>query len=228
MKKLTKEQIKEELKKDKPDFNFANLSDADLRNTNLSDADLRNTNLYYADLRYTNLSNTNLRNTNLSYADLRYADLRNTNLSYADLRYADLRYADLRNTNLSDADLRYADLRGADLRGAKTHYLTIGYHLACPEEGSFVGWKKCADNVIVKLLITEDAKRSSATTRKCRASKVEVLDIIGADLAVSQHDSDFIYKVGDIKEVTDFNEDRWSECASGIHFFLTREEAEQW
>ena len=70
---------------------------------------------------------------------------------------ANLRYADLRG-----ADLRYANLRGANLIDIKTNMHTIGYNLACPEEGSFVGYKK-AGKCIVKLLILEDAKRSSAT-----------------------------------------------------------------
>jgi hypothetical protein len=27
------------------------------------------------------------------------------------------------------------------------------------------------------------------------------------------------------EKVENFNEDRWNECAAGIHFFITREEA---
>jgi uncharacterized protein YjbI with pentapeptide repeats len=45
--------------------------------------------------------------------------------------------------------LRGADLCGADLSGANLSYAdmsdakNINYPLACPEKGSFVGWKKC-------------------------------------------------------------------------------------
>jgi len=78
-------------------------------------------------------------------------------------------------------------------------------------------------------LITEDAKRSSATTRKCRASKAKVLEISGGITEVSSKwDIHFIYKVGETVEVKDFDENRWNECSTGIHFFLTRKEAEEY
>ena len=126
------------------------------------------------------------------------------------------------------ADLSRADLSGADLRGILIDEMTFGIVINCPEEGSFIGWKKCRNDVIVKLLITEDAKRSSATTYKCRASKVNVLEIIGADTAVSNFDESFIYKVGGVIEVTDFDGNRWNECSTGIHFFMSRQMAENY
>ena len=141
-------------------------------------------------------------------------------LSGADLRYADLRYA-----NLSGADLS-----GADLSGAKTNHYTAFYHLQCPEEGSFIAYKK-ASNYIIKLLIPEDAQRSSATSRKCRASKAKVLDIthietgVTVNTVISNYDNTFIYKVGEEVKVDDFDTDRWNECSTGIHFFITKEEA---
>ena len=168
------------------------------------------------------------------------ADLRGADLWGADLRGANLCNADLRGANLCNADLRGADLRGADLRGAKNikdvnwNVMTSCFALACPEAGSFIGWKK-ANDFIVKLRITEDALRSSATTRKCRCSKAEVLAIetIEGDKAEvnevsSNYDSSFKYRIGETVEVDDFDTDRWNECSSGIHFFVTREEAVRW
>ena len=159
-------------------------------------------------------------------ADLRYADLNRADLSRANLRGADLRSADL-----TDADLRDADLSRADLAYAKVNSRTAGYHLQCPEEGSFIAFKKCENDTIVKLLIPEDAKRSSATSRKCRASKAVVLDITDKngnqiETVASAYDSDFIYQVGEVVEVENFDENRWNECSTGVHFFLTRREAE--
>ena len=154
------------------------------------------------------------------------------NLRGADLRVADLRGADLRGADLRVADLRGANLRVADLRGAKN----VPYiPMVCPEEGDFIGWKKAEGNenkVIVKLHIPSDAKRSSATTRKCRCSKAEVIAIYNLDgteaeetTCHSDYDNAFIYEVGKTVEVTDFDEDRWNECAKGIHFFINRQEA---
>ena len=103
--------------------------------------------------------------------------------------------------------------------------------MMCPEVGAFIGWKK-ARKAIVKLQITDDAKRSSAVSRKCRCSKAVVLGLENmdgtpyADIQVSsQRDSNFIYRVGETVEVPDFDENRWNECSTGIHFFITRQEA---
>ena len=215
----------------------ANLSGADLRDADLSGANLCDADLHNADLRGANLHNANFRgayllNADLSGVDFRSANLPNANLSGADLRDADLHNVDLRDADLSGANLCDADLRGADLRGAKN----VPYiPMVCPEEGDFIGWKKAEgnkDKVIVKLRIPPDAKRSSATTRKCRCSKAEVIAIYNLDgteagetTCHSDYDNSFIYEVGKTVEVTNFSEDRWSECAKGIHFFINRQEA---
>lgn len=34
-----------------------------------------------------------------------------------------------------------------------------------------------------------------------------------------------MYEVGKTVSVDDFDENRWHECSTGIHFFITREEA---
>jgi hypothetical protein len=41
----------------------------------------------------------------------------------------------------------------------------------------------------------------------------------------SDHDKNFLYRVGETVEVKDFDDDRWNECSTGIHFFITRDEA---
>ena len=221
----------------------ANLSGADLRWAILSEADLRRANLveanlYKADLRGANLIEANLIEANLSGANLSGADLRRANLVEAnlseanlykaDLRGANLSRADLNGADLSEADLNGADLSGADLSGVKNLSLPI----TCPEEGSFIGFKKCRNNLIVKLEIPADALRCSATGRKCRCSKAKVLSITNVDgsdantnTAASKRDENFIYKVGETVEVPNFNTDRWHECSAGIHFFITRQEA---
>lgn len=97
-----------------------------------------------------------------------------------------------------------------------------------PDEGDVIGWKKCRFGVIVKLLIKDGTPRSSATTRKCRAAYATVLEVIGYDVGYSQHDPDFSYKKGEVVHCDEWCEDRWSECAGGIHFFITRKEAEDY
>lgn len=133
--------------------------------------------------------------------------------------------------NLGRANLRWANLGRADLSGVIYDENTAFFALCCPEEGSFIGFKK-AGGKIVKLQIPKSAKRSSATTRKCRCSKAKVLSITepdGSDSGIteicSDRDESFIYKVGETVSVSDFDENRWYECSTGIHFFITRDEA---
>lgn len=138
------------------------------------------------------------------------------------------------------ANLSGADLSGADLSGAK-NIDTVNYNEftsfflpQCPENGSYTGYK-CAGGYIVELEIPADALRSSATSRKCRASKAKVISITNDNGSVadvrsveSDYDNSFIYTVGETVEVPDFERDRWNECAPGIHHFITRDEAVRW
>ena len=218
------------------DLYGVDLNGANLWGANLIKADLRVAYLIKADLREATLRGANLSGVDLRGADLSGADLYGVNLRRANLRGADLSGADLREANLSGAILHGADLREANLRWAK-NVPSYACRLVCPEEGSFIGFKKARTTVpdfreaIVKLLITEDAKRSSATTRKCRCDKAKVISITSLDgkenftTAYSYYDRFFQYTVGQTVIVDDFDEDRWNECSTGVHFFITREEA---
>ena len=215
------------------DLTGADLFGADLFGANLTRADLTRANLFGANLTRADLFGANLTGADLTRADLTRADLTGTNLTGANLTGADLTGADLTRANLTGADLTGADLTGANLTGAEIDKKLINkfFPLCCPETGSFVGWKKCCEEKIVKLEILEDAKRSSAFGRKCRCSKAKVIDIESFDgnnhfrEAHSSFDTEFVYKIGEIVEVADFDEDRTNECAAGIHFFITRQEA---
>lgn len=178
-----------------------------------------------ANLYGANLREANLRGANLYGANLYGANLRGANLYGANLYEANLYGADLYGANLYGADLYGAYLRGADLCGVR------GAYMACPTDGSFIGWKK-ASGYIVKLQIPEDARRSSAGGEKCRCDKAYVVEIQNADgtkadieTIHSNHDANFVYTVGATVEVSDFDGDRWNECAPGIHFFIDRRAA---
>lgn len=175
-----------------------------------------------------NLRNADLRGADFSGANLRYACLSCANLRNADLRNADLRGAYLSGADLRDADLRDADLSGANLSGAKNIPFIP---MACPDTGAFIGYKK-ASGYILKLEILQDARRSSSNSRKCRCDKAKVLEIqnlyggiANVKEVKSNYDENFIYRLGEIVEEPNFCEDRWNECAEGIHFFINRQEA---
>ena len=208
----------------------ANLYGANLYGADLCDTNLRDANLYGANLRDANLCDTNLRDANLYGANLRDANLYGADLCDADLYGANLRGANLYGADLCDANLRGANLRDANLRGANLCGAK-GCYLSCPTEGSFIGWKKASGH-IVKLRIPEDARRSSATGHKCRCDKAYVMEIQNmdgtratVDAVRSDRDKNFVYTVGATVEVPDFDDNRWSECAPGIHFFIDRRAA---
>ena len=221
----------------------AYLCGANLRGANLSGANLSGANLSGAYLSGAHLSNANLSGANLSGAYLSGAHLSNANLSNANLSGANLSGAYLSNSNLSNANLSGANLCGANLSGAYLSgaYLCGAYLCGAkdaewalsliqfiPEEGNFIGWKKCKSGVIVKLQIPDGAKRSHATGRKCRAEKVLVLEVFNGEFGLSGHDGKTEYHKGTEVLPDSFDDNRWEECSNGIHFFLTRIEAEKY
>lgn len=232
----------------------ADISNTDLRFVNLKYAHLDDVNFYKSDLRWTNFCNASLQHTNLNYTDFREATLNDTNicdsnfshadfgdaslvgaylphsnLTRADFQGANLGWANLRDCVFYDADLRDCNLWNANLVGAKD----VSYvPLQCPSDGAFVGWKK-VNNILIKLEILADAKRSSATTKKCRCDKAKVLgfyDTLGTEeLDITELVNDKYekckYVKGEMVYPDSFDEDRWNECSHGIHFFINKQDA---
>ena len=191
-------------------------------------ANLRGAYLSGANLSSANLSGAYLSGANLSGAYLSSANLSSANLSGANLSGANLRGAYLSGANLSSAYLSGANLRGANLSSAKE----IPYiPLACPSDGSFIGWKKIAYDYLVMLEIPEDARRCSATTQKCRCDKAKVLGITNIktnevlESVVNSNYHETTYTVGEMVYPDSFDEDRWNECSHGIHFFINKQDA---
>ena len=156
-----------------------------------------------------------------------------TSRDIANLRGANLNYANLRGANLNGADLNGADLRGADLRGANLYNANLqdvkglAAFKVCPEAGAFIAFKKLASKGIATLLIPADARRVNAYgSRKCRAEFVYVqqLDYPSVDM----RRGDTAYVQGTRVECDRFDPDPRVGCSGGIHFFITRREAEEY
>ncbi|HEY9138775.1 MAG TPA: DUF5758 domain-containing protein [Terriglobus sp.] len=147
-----------------------------------------------------------------------------TSLSGANLSGANLSGAYLSGAYLSGANLSDANLSGAYLSGAKNAETAIA-QTRIIAEGSIIGWKKCRNDVIVKLRIPEEARRSHAFGRKCRAEFADVLEVRGAEVGISLHDGRTEYRVGKRMLPDSWSENWQEECANGIHFFITELEA---
>ena len=199
---------------------------AHLMGVNLMEADLTGADLVAAILDGANLSAAILDGANLTAASLYRASLIQAKLDGARLDKAMLIGANLTKASFNGATFYQADLSNTTI---DEKIKIKRYPLVCPESGDFIGWKK-AGGLIVKLKVT--GKRSSAYMRKCRCSEAEVLAIENIDgtkaekqIVNSDYEPNFVYEVGKTVSVENFDEDRWNECSSGIHFFITRQEA---
>jgi hypothetical protein len=178
------------------------------------------------------LSGSDMKYAVLISADLRQKDLSGADLSYADLRYAILIDACLRNAKLIGADLRYAILSGANLSGANLTNAKLP-HFQIPQEGSLRVWGK-KGGTLVEMQVPAWARRTGCLIgRKCRAEEVEVIKVYNTDGRVHSKIVDenamyTLYQDGMIIYPDYYDDDIRVACTHGIHFFLTREEAEEW
>ena len=155
------------------------------------------------------------KNTNLADANLARAYLADANLARANLARANLAGA-----NLARAYLARAYLAGA--KGIKPPAFQI------PQEGELIVWKKLSGGNLCKLRIPPEARRTASVVgRKCRAEFAEVLEGSGRSWRT---DGDHVidYSPGATVRPDSYDDNPLVECAPGIHFFLTKEEAEAW
>ena len=138
----------------------------------------------------------------------------------------------LYGANLGGANLYGANLYGAYLRSANlsTDELAklLNQRTILPE-GDLIVWKKVratassGETVLVKLKIPAAAKRVGGLVgRKCRAEYAEVLEGSG----FSDWDRDIEYSPGRTVRPDQFDPNPLLECSNGIHFFITKAEAE--
>ncbi len=184
---------------------------------------------------------SSFRGVRLEHVNFRGAVIENALLDGCSLRGSVFRDADMKTASLRDCDMTGCDIRGANLFGAVLEHARLDgiisdegtqwFRMHCPTKGPILGYKKCVNDRLVQLLIPADAKRTSATLPSCRCSKAKVLTIKSFDSSVefdeawSWVDENFVYRKGQWVEVLDFNEDRWMDSTTGIHFWMSREEA---
>lgn len=177
------------------------------------------------EIDFNDLHDANLRCTDLSNADLSGANLNNANLSYANLNNANLRSA-----NLNNANLHYTNLSNANLCSIKLDKKEMIRKGKIINKKTFV-YKKC-QNKIVKLELQTDSIVFSINNSKCRTNKAKVISIDGNEekglQIASDYDNNFIYEVGKIVKVSNFNLMYNVECGTGIHFFWTEKEAKKY
>ena len=149
------------------------------------------------------------------------------NLAGANLAGANLAGANLVDANLVRANLVRANLAGANLAGANlvdADKFRLGKVLDEP----LTGYKKTREGVVITAEIPAGAIVFCINGSKCRTNRAKITDMAGHEILHSQYDNSFEYRLGQEIEIKDFNLMYNVECASGFHFFRTREEAENY
>lgn len=215
------------------EFEYRDFSNFKFNGLNLSFAKLSNNYFQNADAQKTNFTGSELSNSHFIGVDLREADLSYSEFSNCELRGCLLNSTILKNADFSNTYVFDGVYKNCFIKNTNILRKTQSFPIACPEKGSFIGYKQ-ANGKVVELLIDENAKRSSAFGRKCRCDKAKVIAIwaldgepAGITKVASDYDSTFIYEIGQTVEVSDFDENRWNECSKGIHFYITFQEASQ-
>ena len=231
MRRISEKELKEAIASRKPGerlcFAESEIWDMDLTGMDLSNMDFTLCSFQNTTLCGVSFADSTVENALFDGCSLRGADFRNACMITGSFRYCDMRECNICGANLYGAVLEHADL--ADIvSDDKTQW----FRLHCPEKGAFLGYKKCVNDRMVQLLIPADARRTSATLPSCRCDKAKVLTIKSFDYqenfdeAWSLVDENFVYRKGEWVEVKNFNEDRWQDSTTGIHFWLTRAEAQ--
>lgn len=214
-------------------FQYSSFRGATIENSNFSYSDF-----YCSEMNGITINFSDLRNSSFIKACLQGGDFTKTKINSTDFRNSDLTGAWFKTANFND-DISHgqhktdfniyfenADLTGVRFKDDFKNSYTFKRLMILPEEGSFIGWKKCKNNVIVKLLIPQNSDRINTTKRNCRAAFVEVLDVIGGNKGISFYDENVIYETGIRIHADEFDSDWKNEETHGIHFFLTKQEAE--
>jgi hypothetical protein len=183
--------------------------------------------------------------TNIQISDGNYVGLNLYNKYFMNVILLRCRFI---KCNFADSQFRECDFDGSSFPGCSFDNVkfynndnfpqSLDEQLTIVPEGDLIVYKKASTinnyNALITLLIPKNAKRCSATGRKCRAEYAKVLKIESMrskrqiKLAYSEHSPNFEYRVGKIvRPHYSFEENRWIECTSGIHFYLTRGEAER-
>ena len=214
------------------DFFHADLRGTDFRHAEVRSADFRYANLEMADFCLANARSAFFTDANAAHvafseafcdsADFQRANLRGAYCARANFRGADFEGSDCRGVEFEGANVCDADFTNANLEGQEAF---VG-SLSILPAGGIIGWKKCCGNVIVQLFIPAHVARTNATGRECRAERAMVLEVHGAPEGPSFYDPSFIYRRGETVVCHAWNDNPWKMCAGGIHFYITRAEAE--
>lgn len=198
-------------------INFVNCSFDLINNVNFKECEFKN--CYFNHIKDSNFDNCDFYSSDFTSNHIINVSFKNSFIAFSNFYMSQI-----------------VNLKINNCRMRNNSYL----EMECPEEGSFIGYKKLVDfynnEYICKLLIPEDAKRSSATSKKCRCSYAKVLEIknikngemvssVLHNVRIFSEYKHINYKVGDFVFPDEWDENRFNECSHGIHFFMNKKYA---
>ena len=214
-------------------FNRSTLENVNMKAADIFKSDIKNSNLCNVDFISSLVINCDCDNSSFFNSVMFRCNIWNSNFTHIN----DFYYSKIVSTFLKDCVFTFSDYEDAFADcSMKRTIITPSepVETIVPETGSFIGYKKVRlDNGscgVVRLKVLEDSKRSNGTSCMCRCSKAKVLSIIDERgeyyrQGYSFYDKSFKYKVGEVVEVENFNDNKFLDCTHGIHFFMTEKEA---
>ena len=242
--------MKQEELKEALNNNFANM---DLRGWNFKGQNLSGADFNGADLEgacfidailvSTNFEGANLKNADFSCANAWSANFNETNCKDAVFLSANLTEASFEGADLGGTSFALANLTEASLEDAQNIDLaefdnTVGTYPVCPTEGEFTGWTLAEEfdgtEYLLRVSVPWTARRSSGTTRRCRAEALSVDEVISLDTEksygfpypyITLKNRDFTLRLGETSIDDNFETDRFKTSSTDLYFYITKEEA---
>nr|DAS41840.1 MAG TPA: pentapeptide repeat protein [Caudoviricetes sp.] len=208
-------------------FRGAYLDGAKFIDAILVGVDFEGARLTHADFSCANAWEANFNKTNCQNSLFLSANLTEASFEGADLDGASFALAYLSNASLSDAQLDGVEFKD-----------TFGVFPVCPEEGEFTGWTLAEEfdgtEYLLRVSVPWTARRSSGTTRRCRAEALSVDEVISLDTEksygfpypyITLKNRDFKLRLGETSTDDNFETDRFKTSSTDLYFWISKEEA---
>ena len=241
---MKQEELKEALKEDFTNMDLrgwsfkgqnlsgANFSNADLEGACFIDTVLVSTNFEGANLKNADFSCVNAWSANFNETNCKDTVFLSANLTEASFEGADLDGVSFAQANLTDANLQDTNIVTTEFDN------TVGVYPVCPTEGEFTGWTLAEEfdgtEYLLRVSVPWTARRSSGTTRRCRAEALSVDEVISLDTEkcygfpypyITLKNRDFKLRLGETSTDENFEVDRFKVSSTDLYFWISKEEA---
>lgn len=229
-------------------------ADASLQNTNFTGADCTSADFNHARFDVSNLTNANFTDADLNHAVFGDVDKEANSVKFTGANFTGTNFYQISYYNY-DRDERNSPLHYIEEEKKKketTIKTPVGLgdkkKSSVPMHGSFTGWAVLDDGLIAQLLIPAEAGRSNTAIpyndehissfpkmahNLCRCEYAEVVAIYNgnkkSNVGKMTHDTrEITFEAGKIVRSYSFDINSKTAATDGIHFYMTKREAEDY